>query len=120
MARTQLPIRVALATLFLAACEDDSLSELHPGIALCASADAPSSSCDGTFDLGELPITLPAPVSVWVKNVGRAPLSVTGATAHGPIVVETGPSEVKVGASEPIALGSRPRRSAPGAPRSTW
>jgi hypothetical protein len=95
---------VALAALLFAGCEDDSLSELHPGIALCASPDVDASSCDGSFDLGELPITLAAPVSVWVKNVGQATLAVSGATAHGPIVVETGPKEVKVGGSEPIAL----------------
>lgn len=92
------------AALALVACEDDSLSEIHPSVALCPAADAALPECDGTFELGDLPITLPASLPVFVKNTGRATLSVSGANASGPVEISTGPDQVLVGGSEPIDL----------------
>lgn len=106
--RCTLVVLSLIAVLSGSACEDDSLSELHPSISLCPAAGSPAADCDGTIDVGELPVTLPAAVSVFVVNRGRAALSVSGATVGAPFTIDTGPDVVEVSSGEAIALSVTP------------
>ena len=44
------------------ACEEDTLGEIHPQLIVCSAEDSAVTTCNQTFELGEVFTTVPTPV----------------------------------------------------------
>src|SRR5688572_1074507 len=70
-----------IALLVCSACEEEELRRVNPAIYVCARADAPSSDCNVPIDLGDVAITLPRSISLFVTNRGEGALAVSSITS---------------------------------------
>lgn len=73
-------------TLVAGSCQDEGLQELYPAISVCTAAGLPSSACDRPIDLGEIPVTVAVPITIYVRNRGGAELELDAVTSSDPVL----------------------------------
>ncbi len=74
-------LAASLALLTLLGCQDEQIGQLVPKIAICAAEDAVVADCDRDVDLGEVPVTVPLSLSLFLKNPGAGTLDIDGVTS---------------------------------------
>lgn len=88
-----------------AGCADESLERLVPGLSLCPTEDALLADCDRGVAFGEIPVTVPTEVELFVKSTGTSALRVQGAdTADGWLSIAQLPDVVPRGLTGLVRL----------------
>lgn len=96
---------LALFAPLVAACEEETLRELHSRILVCAEEDTEAASCNAPLDLGALPITVEHRFELFVRDAGDAPLEVSRiSTSDERLTVEPSSLVVPVAKSSPVTL----------------
>jgi hypothetical protein len=69
---------VCVVAVWACACQDEALGRLVPAIAVCAAEDAKVDECNRDIDLGDVAVTVPLELSLFVRNVGEGTLEING------------------------------------------
>lgn len=96
---------VALVVPWAISCQEESLQEVHPSVSICPAESATRDQCDRPVDLGQVPVTVPTPLTLFVREVGGARLELTKVGSSDPaLVVGDHADEVFAGRQVPLPL----------------
>ena len=71
----------------LSGCQDEAIGRLVPAIAVCPAQDAAVEECDRDIVIGEVPVTVPLDLEVFLKNVGAGTLDIASVESSDDVVV---------------------------------
>jgi hypothetical protein len=94
---------VTMCSVFIGACQEEQLQRLTPSISVCPAPEAPQDQCDRSVDVGDVPVTVPLGLALFVRDVGGARLVLSAVTSSDPVLVLGDiPDEVFAGAEAPV------------------